>query len=160
MKYLKYLLTAHTAYNLHSPYVFHFYNEIINSKIDKHIMHPPLHKWEQVIYKIANTFCPKNIYIADNVPHPRVEQILREATGSTPCYTKTEGANMVISQTMPHNVPLGQGAIVILYHPQNNTDELRKMRDDDDFTISIDLYHIAIGMYRLPHLSKQHFVLR
>ncbi len=159
MNYLSYLLRAHTEYNLHSPYIFQFYNEIINSKIDRHTVHPPLRHHEQVIYKIASTFRPHSIYLSNQIPKSRIEQILHHAIDHIQYTLSPTEARLVITTNYDPFITLHPEAIIILYNPHKQGSNLEAMTHSATINITIDLYHIAIGMYR-KGLRQQYFILR
>lgn len=164
MNYLSYLLKAKTRYNLHSPYLFSFYNEIIASKINRDIIFPPLDKGEQIIYKIINTFQPQHIFISKDIPTERIKNIATKASEKTPNYSCLHTIDCAIINHEWDEIKkhICLNSIIIQYHPHADIragKTLEALKSDPEITVTMDIYHIVIALSQ-PNLHKQNFILR
>jgi hypothetical protein len=164
MNYLLYLLKAKDQYNLHSPYLFSFYNELIASKINRNIMVPSLEKDEQIIYKIINSFQPQNIFISKDIPTERIKNIATKATKKTPNHNWNSKIDCAIINHEWNEIRnyIGPNSVIIQYRPHKNikaNKTLETLKSDPKIKVTIDMYYIAIAL-PLPHLHKQNLILR
>ena len=164
MNYLSYLLKAKNQYNLHSPYLFSFYNELIASKINRNVIIPPLEKDEQIIYKIINSFQPKTIFISKDIPAERIKNIVAKATKKIPNYNCDSTIDCAIISHEWNEIRnhVGPNSVIIQYRPYKNIEAsktLETLKSDLKIKVTMDMYHIAIALL-LPHLHKQNLILR
>ena len=171
MKYLTYLLISKTQYNIHSPYIFKLYCEIINASISKKkigIERPQ--RSDKIIYKFANTFQPTNVYIS-STSNTRTHTIINNALKNehhvaTPPLPLPSSIDMAIITSLEEwntiKDKIHSKSIVIWQkqHRNKNTEqEYKTFKADNKVKVTIDMYYIAITLY-LPRLHKEHYILR
>lgn len=171
MRYLTYLLISKTQYNIHSPYLFKLYCEIINSTIPNKklgITHP--RRDDKITYKLANTFQPKNIYISSN-SNTYTHSIINNAvykidTIATTTSTLPPTIDMAIITSIDEwnaiKNKIHNNSVVIWQNQHRNKQieqEYEMLKKDSIVKVTLDMYSIAIVLF-LPRLHKENYILR
>ena len=158
MNHLLHWLTAHTEYNLHSPFVFNLYTSVINTRVKGHFGG---HSYE-LIYKLINHFNAQHIWVDFQEEH--LIQAITLANNQAILVETPQQADFVIAHT-PKIIPTYQPSehtIVLILHPhhtKNTEQEWQNLYTRLHARISIDLYHTGL-LFMRHGLHPQHFRLR
>ena len=169
MTYLEFLIRAKNQYNLHSPYVFNLYQQVLNTRLHRNQIGIVLSgKQHRTIYKIANTFHPHNVYIGTTAPN-HIATIVAHAT---------QHNAIIVSSPTPHTIDMAiissidewkqiskhinPQSIVLWLNPHKNSlaeSQFATFAADSKVKVSLDMYHTAIAVF-LPQLHKEYYMLR
>lgn len=170
MRYLTYLLISKTQYNIHSPYLFKLYCEVINSTIPNKklgITHP--RRGDKITYKLANTFQPTNIYISANsntYTHTIISNAINNKHAITTTFTLSPTIDMAIITSIDEwnaiKNKIHDNSVVIWQNQHRNKQteqEYEILKKDSKVKVTLDMYSIAIVLF-LPRLHKENYILR
>lgn len=153
MNRFQFFLKAKTQYNLHSPFVFHLYREVLFAPLDK-VRRKELgiersDLYGELLYKLTNHLRPDTLFLPSE--DPKAATIVQKASPKTITTTLA---------TLPSSS--SRASLIIFPHPHTSHDteeQWHQICQTDKSTASIDLYYAGIVLFD-PKLSKQHFLLR
>ena len=170
MTYLSYIIKAKNQYNIHSPYLFGLYCDVINSTIDNHhigVERPS--KTDKIIYKFANTFKPSTVYINPSIDD-KIHKIISQATKH--CHTSITHTfspsliDMAIItsinewQNIKNMIHTQSIVIWLMPHTNQHTEqEFETFKADGKIKVCIDMYKIGIALF-LTQLHKENYLLK
>lgn len=132
MNRLTYWLKAKTQYNIHSPFVFDLYNEVLFSRLDPHVTKlldgSESLRFRELLYKLEHSFFPVS-----------VERDRGVAT-----------------------LMLTDEVIVVVDRPHaSRQSELDwdRLKSEECYRVSIDLFDVGL-LFSDKRLHRQHFLLR
>lgn len=169
MTYIEFLIRAKNQYNLHSPYVFNLYQQVLNTRLQRDKIGIVLSgKQHRIIYKIANTFRPHNVYIGTTAPS-HIATIVAHATQHNVTIVSTPTLHTIdlaiinnIEEWKQISEYIGPQSIVLWLQPHKNSlaeSQFATFVADNKVKVSLDMYHTAIAVF-LPQLHKEHYMLR
>lgn len=141
MTRLHYWLHAQTQYNLHSPFLFEMYREVLFAQLspEERRRHgiPRHNRFRQLIFKCCD--------------HYRLRETLLSPSLS------------LLSSLPSHdNATPPALSLLVVDHPHASPDDERRwqqLKNNPDHQVSLDLYDVAL-LIRNPRLSRQHLLLR
>ena len=151
MTRLHYWLHAQTQYNIHSPFLFDMYREVLFARLTpeerrRHAI-PRHDRYRELLYKCCNHY---HLEVApDSQPAP----VLLTSTLLTPTQFST------LNNCQPDT---GQFSILLLSRPHATPvaeQQWESLKADPTYQVSLDLYDVAL-LIRNPRLSPQHLLLR
>lgn len=146
MNRLQFFLKAKTKFNLHSPFVFDLYREVLFAPLAKERKRELaiLDKSQELIYKLANHLQPQHLFV-DNLDE-RVVELVKKASPRT------------LVEEWKGQTPSGSD-IFVLAHPHKREQLWQRLQEQPLATATIDLFHTGILLFN-PKLHKQYFLLR
>ena len=157
MTRLYYWLHAQTQYNLHSPFLFDMYREVLfapHTPEERRRHAIPRHdRYRELLYKCCNHY---HLEIASSQP--------AAANPSPKLGEVPEGRRSVLIPTPNSQFSIlnSQFSILIVSHPHATPAaeaQWESLKADPTYQVSLDLYDVAL-LIRNPRLSRQHFLLR
>lgn len=146
MNRLQFFLKAKTKFNLHSPFVFDLYREVLFAPLAKERRRELAiaDKRQELIYKLANHLQPQHLFLAhmdgrmaELVHKASPHTIVEEWTGQTP----------------------SPSDLLLLLHPHRNEQLWQHLKETPHATAILDLFHTGILLFN-KKLHKQYFLLR
>lgn len=134
MNRISYLLKAKTQYNIHSPFVFEMYNNVLATKLDK-----------KAKAKLPATLYPKSsdlIYKLAHYYHLNSQSLNPKQT----ILTAADGSLRMLVVAKPH-------------HNKNSEKEWSTLQQNPQWSVSIDLFDSGL-LIDNPKLHPQQFLLR
>ena len=145
MTRLHYWLHAQTQYNLHSPFLFDMYREVLFARLTpeerrRHAI-PRHDRYRELLYKCCNHYHLE--VAADSQPAP----VLLTSTLLTPTqFSIFNSPFSILILSCPHATPAAE-------------QQWEHLKADPTYQVSLDLYDVAL-LIRNPHLTPQHLLLR
>jgi len=135
MTRLYYWLHAQTQYNLHSPFLFDMYREVLFAPLTpeerrRHAI-PRHDRYRELLYKCCNHY---HLQPANS----------QQPTAHSTLLTNSQLSILLVSH--PHATPAAE-------------QQWESLKADPTYQVSLDLYDVAL-LIRNPRLSRQHFLLR
>ena len=163
MTRLYYWLHAQTQYNLHSPFLFDMYREVLFAPLTpeerrRHAI-PRHDRYRELLYKCCNHY---HLQHANSNEQPAVPD--RGNHSSPKLGEVPEGRRSVLIPTpnSPFSILNSQFSILLLSHPHSTPAaeaQWEHLKADPTYQVSLDLYDVAL-LIRNPRLSRQHLLLR
>jgi hypothetical protein len=163
MNRITYRIQALNEYNLHSPFLFSFYNEVINSSIsEKKIGVGKLKKSHKIIYKVSNTFGGECIFVSKEVV-PIVEDVIRKALNDrNEVMAKSfHRQALIVSLDEWESIKQCNPSVIFWYKPHATRmieRDFETFRRENGVNVVIDMYSVAICLVD-NRLKKQYFIL-
>ena len=150
MNRLQFFLLAKTEYNLHSPFVFDLYRNVLFAQLDRNTLATlglrRGDRYHQLVYKLVNSLQPATLYLPDDDVATRI--------------ATTAMSNVAISHRMEDFVPHPTLAICPVPHRDDEQErQWFRLAGMPCATTSIDLYYAGIVLFD-KRLSRQMFLLR
>ena len=155
MTRLYYWLHAQTQYNLHSPFLFDMYREVLFAPLTpeerrRHAI--PRHDlYCELLYKCCNHY---------HLQPANSQQPIAHSTLLTP--TQPSTLNNCQPDTGQFSILNSQFSILLVSHPHATPAaeaQWEHLKANPTYQVSLDLYDVAL-LIRNPRLSRQHFLLR
>lgn len=132
MNKVTYWLTAKTQYNIHSPFVFNLYNEVLFSRLDPAVARTlkgeGSKRYRQLVYKLEHYFHPQSI---------------ERQPGMVTMHLADE---VIVVVDSPHSSARDEA-------------EWNRFKSDSRYKVSIDVYDAGL-LFSDKRLHRQHFLLR
>ena len=152
MTRLHYWLHAQTQYNLHSPFLFEMYREVLFARLtpEERRQHgiPSGDRYHELIYKCCNHYhleIATASQLASAHSSPKLGEVPQGGGGVCPTLL-TSGQFSILIVDRPHATPEAE-------------QQWEHLKADPDYQVSLDLYDLAL-LIRNPHLTPQHLLLR
>lgn len=154
---LKYRLKAKNRHGIHSPFVYHFVEKILNGRWpDKELRYFPF--WKQA--KLTS----KQSLILDRIssyyPIQTIHFLGETFEMSTP---QERGRLLIYAEPKQVNLNINASDIIILLNPYSSTSQYLNweiLKKEPNISLSIDIYEMGILFFREEFLVKQHFLIR
>ncbi|MCQ2300547.1 MAG: hypothetical protein MJZ81_10540 [Bacteroidales bacterium] len=146
MNRLQFFLKAKTKFNLHSPFVFDLYREVLFAPLAKERRRELAiaDKRQELIYKLANHLQPQHLFLAHMDDH--MVELVRKASPHT------------VVEEWTGQTP-SPSDIVLLSHPHRSEQLWQRLQAIPHATATLDLFHTGILLFN-QKLHKQYFLLR
>ena len=146
MTRLYYWLHAQTQYNIHSPFLFEMYRDVLFARLDdatrrQHNL-PRGDRFHEIIYKCCDHYHLAVSHQPQTVNHPLSAQL------SAPPHPGLDSDSRL--------------SILVIDHPHATPvteQHWEQLKSDPNYQVSVDLYDVALLIHN-PHLHPQHFLLR
>lgn len=147
MNRIEFFLRAKTQYNLHSPFVFNLYREVLFASLAKTTRNSLgiTSKHQETLYKVVNHLQPQALYLT----HDENKSLAQQASVHTDV------------ELWKEQTTRGNDMIVVAFPHRNGASEKQwnSLQQMENATAILDLYHTGIILFN-PKLSKQLFLLR
>ena len=170
MTRLHYWLHAQTQYNIHSPFLFDMYREVLFARLTpeerrRHAI-PRHDRYRELLYKCCNHY-----HLQPATPSPQQPTAPDRASHSSPKLGEVPQRGGGVCQTLltpthtfthSHIHTLNNLSILLLSRPHATPAAERQwetLKADPTYQVSLDLYDVAL-LIRNPHLTPQHLLLR
>lgn len=166
MNRIQYLLTAKTQYNIHSPWVFDLYNQVLSAHLRSDILVKG--KLACMVYKLVNHFAIEEVVVSkDFLDRDAIVRASLLGNDSSRCVAQpsTESVArlwLVDGNSPTPQTPLSEKTIILFYKPHaTHADEtlFNDLYTALQARISIDLFDIGLLIFD-TRLHKQKFILR
>ena len=141
MTRLHYWLHAKTQYDIHSPFLFEMYREVLFASLDDETRRrhniPHGDRFQELIYK-----CCRHYHLQVTNPQPNPQPSTLNTSHLSPLTSHLS----ILLISRPHATRAAE-------------DEWEQLKADPSYQVSLDLYDVAL-LIRNPHLHPQHFLLR
>ena len=145
MTRLHYWLHAQPQYNLHSPFLFDMYREVLFARLtpEERRRHgiPRGDRYRELLYKCCNHY---HLEVAADSQQPPV--LLTPTHTFTHSHIHTLNNLSILLLSRPHATPAAER-------------QWESLKADPTYQVSLDLYDVAL-LIRNPHLTPQHLLLR
>lgn len=153
---IKYQLCAKNRHGIHSPFVYHFVEKILNDRWpNKDIRCFPFWKQANLSSKqslILDRIC--SYYPIHSIHF--LEEIFEISTH------KEGGRLLIYKEPKQVELNINQNDIVIILNPYSSTSQYlnwETLKKEPKISLSIDIYEMGILFFREEFLVKQHFLL-
>ncbi len=162
MHYLRYLLTARTAYGLHSPALFRLYQEVLYARLSPHTakrlqlrrLPRRCRQYHEVLFKLACRYAPQRVLLrrtddatcrclACACPQAAVQE---DATLHEDCLLLSATGERIALVCLPHGTPVQR-------------QRWQQLREEGRYPVLLDLYQVGVLLDN-PHLSAQYLMLK
>ena len=165
MTRLHYWLHAQTQYNIHSPFLFDMYREVLFARLtpEERRRHgiPRGDRYRELLYKCCNHY-----HLQPATPSPQQPTAPDRASHSSPKLGEVPQRGGGVCQTLltPTHFSIfnSQFSILLVSRPHATPAAERQwetLKADPTYQVSLDLYDVAL-LIRNPHLTPQHLLLR
>ena len=165
MTRLHYWLYAQTQYNLHSPFLFDMYREVLFARLtpEERRRHgiPRHDRYRELLYKCCNHY-----HLQPATPSPQQPTAPDRASHSSPKLGEVPQRGGGVCQTLltptQFSIFNSQFSILLVSRPHATPAAERQwetLKADPTYQVSLDLYDVAL-LIRNPHLTPQHLLLR
>lgn len=149
-----YWLKAGTQYNLHSPYLFGMYNELLYARLPKatrqrlqlRTVPRKERQYCELLYKFAVHYKPDVVLLRD-ITDPHALRCLHEAREHVtvkPLVNESEDCRLLLH---------GTGDIALVRNPRG------RLKDNNGHSVTLDMYHTGVVLYTRK-LAPQHLLLK
>lgn len=154
---LKYRLKAKNRHGIHSPFVYHFVEKILNGRWpDKELRSFPF--WKQA--KLTS----KQSLILDRICSYYPIQTIHFLGETFEISTRQEGGRLLIyAESRQVELKVNPSDIIILLNPYSSKSQYinwQILKKEPEISLSIDICEMGILFFREEFLVKQHFTLR
>lgn len=154
---LKYRLEAKNRHGIHSPFVYHFVEKILNGRWpDKELRYFPF--WKQA--KLTS----KQSLILDRIYSYYPIQTIHFLGETFEISTRQEGGRLLIyAESRQVELKVNPSDIIILLNPYSSKSQYinwQILKKEPEISLSIDICEMGILFFREEFLVKQHFTLR
>ncbi len=162
MHYLRYLLTARTAYGLHSPTLFRMYREVLYARLSpgtaKQLQLRSLprrcRQYYEVMFKLINYYTPQRVVLscADKAARRCLAQACPQVA---PEEDASQQEDCLLFSTQGERIAL----VCLPYGDKARRDRWQRLCSSGRYPVQLDLYHVGVLLDN-PHLSPQYFMLK
>ena len=132
MNRISHFLRAKTQYNLHSPFVYRLYTEVLFSHCPGRGRH-----YADVVWRLEEYYGLPHSQLS--TPHSQLSTLNSQLSTLHSQLTTPDGLFLVVADT--------------------HSEEWDAVVASKDWQVTLDLYHCGVAVSS-PRLSKQHFLLR